>query len=47
LDYWREQSLYQGASTTKMMIDAGEYSMSRFVGMYRFECMGMAVSALV
>jgi putative NADPH-quinone reductase len=34
--------LYQGAAPTKMMIDDGEYSMSRFAGMYGFEYMGMA-----
>jgi hypothetical protein len=34
--------LYQGAAPTKMMIDDGEYSMSRFAAMYGFEYMGMA-----
>jgi putative NADPH-quinone reductase len=34
--------LYQGAAPTKMMIDDGEYSMSRFARMYGFEYMGMA-----
>ena len=34
--------LYQGAAPTKMMIDDGEYTMSRFAGMYGFEYMGMA-----
>jgi putative NADPH-quinone reductase len=34
--------LYQGAAPTKMMIDDGEYTMSRFAGMYGFQYMGMA-----
>lgn len=34
--------LYQGAAPTKMMIDDGEYTMSRFAGMYGFDYMGMA-----
>jgi putative NADPH-quinone reductase len=34
--------LYQGAAPTKMMIDDGEYTMSRFAKMYGFEYMGMA-----
>lgn len=34
--------LYQGAAPTKMMIDDGEYSMSRFAGMYGFTYEGMA-----
>ena len=36
--------LYQGAAPTKMMIDDGEYSMSRFAGMYGFTYEGMATS---
>ncbi|MGM9687598.1 MAG: flavodoxin family protein [Alloprevotella sp.] len=36
--------LYQGASPTKMMIDDGEYSMSRFAGMYGFSYEGMATN---
>ena len=34
--------LYQGAAPTKMMIDDGEYTMSRFAGMYGFTYEGMA-----
>lgn len=34
--------VYQGAAPTKMMIEAGEYSMSRFAGMYGFTYEGMA-----
>lgn len=34
--------LYQGAAPTKMMIDDGEYSMSRFAEMYGFTYEGMA-----
>lgn len=34
--------LYQGAVPTKMMIDDGEYTMSRFAGMYGFTYEGMA-----
>lgn len=34
--------LYQGGAPTKMMIEDGEYSMSRFARMYGFEYMGMA-----
>lgn len=34
--------LYQGAAPTKMMIDDGEYSMSRFARMYGFTYEGMA-----
>lgn len=36
--------LYQGAAPTKMMIDDGEYSMSRFAGMYGFTYEGMATN---
>ena len=36
--------VYQGAAPTKMMIDDGEYSMSRFAGMYGFSYEGMATS---
>lgn len=34
--------LYQGAAPTKTMIDDGEYTMSRFAGMYGFTYEGMA-----
>ena len=34
--------LYQGGAPTKMMIDDGEYTMSRFAGMYGFAYEGMA-----
>lgn len=34
--------IYQGAAPTKMMIEDGEYSMSRFAGMYGFTYEGMA-----
>lgn len=34
--------LYQGAAPTKMMLDDGEYTMSRFAGMYGFTYEGMA-----
>jgi putative NADPH-quinone reductase len=37
--------LYQGAAPTQMMIDDGEYTMSRFARMYGFEYMGMANSS--
>lgn len=36
--------LYQGAAPTQMMIDAGEYSISRFAGMYGFTYEGMATN---
>lgn len=36
--------LYQGAAPTKMMIDDGEYSMSRFAKMYGFTYEGMATN---
>lgn len=36
--------LYQGAAPTKMIIDDGEYSMSRFAKMYGFTYEGMATS---
>ena len=36
--------IYQGAAPTKMMIDDGEYSMSRFAGMYGFNYEGMATN---
>lgn len=36
--------LYQGAAPTKMMIDDGEYSMSRFARMYGFTYEGMATN---
>lgn len=36
--------LYQGAAPTKMMIDDGEYTMSRFAEMYGFTYEGMATS---
>lgn len=36
--------IYQGAAPTKMMIDDGEYSMSRFAKMYGFSYEGMATS---
>lgn len=36
--------LYQGAAPTKMMIDDGEYTMSRFAEMYGFTYEGTATS---
>ena len=36
--------LYQGAAPTKMMLDDGEYTMSRFAGMYGFTYEGMAAN---
>ena len=36
--------LYQGAAPTKMMIDDGEYTMSRFARMYGFSYEGMATN---
>lgn len=36
--------LYQGAAPTKMMIEDGEYSMSRFARMYGFTYEGMATN---
>ncbi len=36
--------LYQGAAPTQMMIDDGEYSMSRFARMYGFTYEGMATN---
>lgn len=36
--------IYQGAAPTKMMIDDGEYSMSRFARMYGFTYEGMATN---
>lgn len=36
--------LYQGAAPTKMMINDGEYTMSRFAGMYGFSYEGMATN---
>lgn len=37
--------LYQGAAPTKMMIDDGEYTISRFAAMYGFTYEGMANDA--
>lgn len=37
--------LYQGAAPTQMMIDDGEYTMSRFAAMYGFTYEGMANDA--
>lgn len=37
--------LYQGAAPTKMMIDDGEYTMSRFARMYGFDYKGMATNS--
>lgn len=34
--------LYQGAAPTRMMLDDGEYTMSRFAPMYGFTYEGMA-----
>ena len=34
--------IYQGAAPTKMMLDDGEYTMSRFAGMYGFTYEKMA-----
>ncbi len=34
--------IYQGAAPTKKMLEDGEYSMSRFAGMYGFSYEGMA-----
>lgn len=34
--------LFQGAAPEKWMLDAGEYTMSRFAGLYGMEYMGMA-----
>lgn len=36
--------IYQGASPSKMMIDGGEYTMSRFARMYGFSYEGMATN---
>ncbi len=36
--------VYQGAAPTKMMIDDGEYTASRFAGMYGFSYEGMATN---
>ncbi|MGM9633827.1 MAG: flavodoxin family protein [Alloprevotella sp.] len=36
--------VYQGAAPTKMMIDDGEYTMSRFASMYGFNYEGMATN---
>ncbi|MGN0188065.1 MAG: flavodoxin family protein [Candidatus Cryptobacteroides sp.] len=36
--------LYQGAAPTQMMIDDGEYTMSRFAGMYGITYQGMATN---
>ncbi|MGN0033589.1 MAG: flavodoxin family protein [Candidatus Limimorpha sp.] len=36
--------IYQGAAPTQMMIDDGEYTMSRFAGMYGFSYEGMATN---
>lgn len=36
--------LYQGAAPTQMMLDDGEYSMSRFARMYGFTYEGMATT---
>lgn len=36
--------LYQGGAPTKMMIDDGEYTMSRFAEMYGFSYEGMATN---
>lgn len=36
--------LFQGAAPEKWMLDAGEYTMSRFAGLYGMEYEGMATS---
>lgn len=36
--------LYQGAAPEKWMLDAGEYTMSRFASLYGFKWGGMAVN---
>ena len=36
--------LFQGAAPEKWMIEAGEYTMSRFAGLYGMEYLGMATS---
>lgn len=38
--------VYQGAAPTKMMIDDGEYTMSRFASMYGFTYEGMATNRI-
>lgn len=37
--------VYQGEAPTEMMIEDGEYTMSRFAGMYGFDYQGMAMDA--
>lgn len=37
--------VFQGASPEKWMLEAGEYTMSRFAGLYGFEYLGMACNA--
>lgn len=37
--------VYQGEAPTEMMIEDGEYTMSRFAGMYGFDYQGMATDA--
>ncbi len=36
--------LFQGAAPEKWMLDAGEYTMSRFAGLYGMEYLGMATN---
>lgn len=36
--------LFQGAAPEKWMLDAGEYTMKRFVGLYGMKYMGMATN---
>ncbi len=37
--------LFQGASPEKWMLEAGEYTMSRYVGLYGMDYVGMATNA--
>ncbi len=37
--------LFQGAAPEKWMLEAGEYTMSRFAGLYGMEYIGMATNA--
>lgn len=37
--------LFQGAAPEKWMLEAGDYTISRFAGLYGLEYMGMATNA--
>ncbi len=43
-EYGMVKFLFQGAAPEKWMLEAGEYTMSRFAGLYGMEYLGMATN---